>query len=98
MNARDCGGPLSSRFNGRMMQGFNLLSCAAMMHDRRRPNMTDITFYNLWGTRTPADRAALLARMKDEALASRAGFVSMTVLECAEDGRVLVEGRWQSKE
>ncbi len=62
--------------------------------------MPDITFYNMWRTKTPEDRAALLARMKNEApaLASKAGFVSMTVLECAEDGRVLVEGRWQSKE
>jgi len=62
--------------------------------------MPDITFYNMWRTETPEDRAALLARMKDEAptLASKAGFVAMTVLECAQDGRVLVEGRWQSKE
>jgi heme-degrading monooxygenase HmoA len=62
--------------------------------------MTDITFYNMWRTETPEGRAALLARMKAEApaIASKAGFVAMTVLECAEDGRVLVEGRWQSKE
>jgi pimeloyl-ACP methyl ester carboxylesterase/heme-degrading monooxygenase HmoA len=62
--------------------------------------MPDITFYNMWRTETPQGRAALLARMKDEApaLASKAGFVALTVLECAEDGRVLVEGRWQSKE
>src|SRR5258708_11534615 len=62
--------------------------------------MPDITFYNMWRTKTPEDRAALLARMKNEApaLASKAGFVSMTVLECAEDGSVLVEGRWQQKE
>jgi pimeloyl-ACP methyl ester carboxylesterase/heme-degrading monooxygenase HmoA len=61
--------------------------------------MTDITFYNMWRTETPEARAALLARMKDDApaLASKAGFVAMTVLECAEDGRVLVEGRWQSR-
>ena len=62
--------------------------------------MADMTFYNMWRTKTPEDRAALLARMKDEApaLASKAGFVAMTVLECAQDGRVLVEGRWQSKQ
>ena len=38
--------------------------------------------------------------MKDEApaLASKVGVVAMTVLECAEDGRVLVEGRWESRE
>ena len=61
--------------------------------------MTGITFYNMWRTETPESRSALLARMKDEApaLASKVGFVSMTVLECAEDGRVLVEGRWQSQ-
>jgi len=42
----------------------------------------------------------LIARMKDEApaLASKAGFVAMTILGCAEDGRVLLEGRWQSKD
>lgn len=62
--------------------------------------MTGITFYNMWRTETQEARATLLARMKDEvpALASKAGFISMTVLECTEDGRVLVEGRWQSKE
>ncbi len=61
--------------------------------------MSDITFYNMWRTASAGDRAALLDRMKGEAptLASKAGFVAMTVLECAEDGRVLVEGRWESK-
>jgi pimeloyl-ACP methyl ester carboxylesterase/heme-degrading monooxygenase HmoA len=60
----------------------------------------DITFYNMWRTETPKDRSALLARMKDEApaLQAKAGFVGMTVFECAEDGRVLVEGHWQSQE
>ena len=58
--------------------------------------MLDITLYNMWRAGSPEDRAALLARMKDEApaLASKVGSVAMTVLECAEDGRVLVEGRW----
>jgi heme-degrading monooxygenase HmoA len=62
--------------------------------------MPDTTFYNMWRTKNGRDRAALLVRMKDEAptLAAKTGFVSMVVLECAEDGRVLVEGRWQSKE
>jgi heme-degrading monooxygenase HmoA len=62
--------------------------------------MSDITFYNLWRTASAEDRAVLLDRMKGEApaLASQVGFVSMTVLECADDGRVLVEGRWQSKD
>src|ERR1700742_1104044 len=62
--------------------------------------MTDITFYNMWRTETLENRAALLARMKDEApaLASKPGFVAMTVLECAQDGRVLVEGCWQSRQ
>ncbi len=61
--------------------------------------MTDATFYNVWRTKTPEDRAELIAKMQDEApaLASKPGFVAMTVLECAEDGRLLVEGRWQSK-
>jgi heme-degrading monooxygenase HmoA len=63
-------------------------------------NMPDATFYNMWRTKNAEDRAALLDRMKAEApaLASKAGFVSMTVLECPEDGRVLVEGRWQSED
>ena len=62
--------------------------------------MPDIAFYNMWRTKNPKDRATLLARMKDEApaLASKTGFVAMTVLECADDGRILVEGRWKSKE
>jgi heme-degrading monooxygenase HmoA len=62
--------------------------------------MTDIPFYNMWRIETPLARAALLARMRDEApsLASKAGFVAMTVMKCTEDGRVLVEGRWRSKE
>jgi heme-degrading monooxygenase HmoA len=62
--------------------------------------VTDIIFYNMWRTEGLDHRTALLARMKDEApaLASKEGFVSMTVLECAEDGRVLVEAHWQSRE
>jgi pimeloyl-ACP methyl ester carboxylesterase/heme-degrading monooxygenase HmoA len=62
--------------------------------------MPDITFFNMWRTKTPEDRATLLSRMKDEApaLSSKPGFVAMTVLECAEDGRVLVEGHWESQE
>ena len=62
--------------------------------------MPDVIFYNMWRTETPEDRATLLSRMKDEApaLSSKPGFVAMTVLECAEDGRVLVEGHWQSQE
>src|SRR5882672_804389 len=95
-----CTPSLSSRFQRKIDAGFYLSPCAAMMNDRWRQNMADITFYNMWRTETPEGRAALLARMKDEApaLASKAGFVAMTVLECAEDGRVLVEGRWRSKE
>ncbi len=58
------------------------------------------TFYNMWRTETPEHRSALLARMKDEAhaLQAKVGFVAMTVFECVEDGRVLVEGHWQSQE
>ena len=57
--------------------------------------MAVTTFYNVWRTKTPKDRAALIRKMKDEApaLAAKPGFVSMSVLECADDGRVLVEGR-----
>jgi len=59
--------------------------------------MTDITFYNMWRTENSERRTALLARMKDKApsLASKEGFVSMTVLECAEDGRILVEAHYE---
>ena len=62
--------------------------------------MPEITFYNMWRTNNADDRSALLKHMKDEApaIAAKPGFVSMTALECGEDGRVLVEGRWQSKE
>ncbi|MGA7109825.1 MAG: hypothetical protein WBV28_20285 [Terracidiphilus sp.] len=62
--------------------------------------MTDITFYNMGRTETSEGRAALLAPMKDEepALAPTARFAALTVLERAEDGRVHVEGRWQSKD
>jgi heme-degrading monooxygenase HmoA len=62
--------------------------------------VSDITFYNMWRTANAENRAALLDRMRGEApaLASKAGFVSMIVLECVEDGRVLVEGHWQSKD
>ena len=62
--------------------------------------MPETTFYNMWRTNNAKDRFALLQHMKDEspAMAAKPGFVSMTVLECPEDGRVLVEGRWQSKE
>jgi pimeloyl-ACP methyl ester carboxylesterase/heme-degrading monooxygenase HmoA len=62
--------------------------------------MPDTQFFNMWRTKNASDRAALLDRMKAEApaLASKAGFISLTVLECAEDGRVLVEGRWQSQD
>ena len=62
--------------------------------------MLDTKFYNMWRTKTSNDRAALIAAMRDEApaLASKPGFVAMTVSECTEDGRVLVEGRWRSKD
>lgn len=62
--------------------------------------MPETTFYNMWRTNNAKDRSSLLEHMKDEApaIAAKAGFVSMTVLECPEDGRVLVEGRWQSRE
>ncbi len=62
--------------------------------------MPDTTFYNIWRTKDAKDRAALIAGMREEApaLASKAGFVAMTVSECTEDGRVLVEGRWQSQD
>ena len=62
--------------------------------------MLDTKFYNMWRTKTSNDRAALIAAMRDEApaLASKPGFVAMTVSECTEDGRVLVEGRWRSRD
>jgi pimeloyl-ACP methyl ester carboxylesterase/heme-degrading monooxygenase HmoA len=61
--------------------------------------MNDTLFYNVWRTKTPENQARLIAAMRDEApkLAAKPGFRSMTVLE-SEDGRVLVEGRWVSRE
>jgi len=62
--------------------------------------MTEIRFYNVWRTKSPKHRAGLLATMKEKApmFASKPGFVSLNVSECAEDGRVLVEGRWRCRE
>ena len=62
--------------------------------------MNEMRFYNVWRTKSPEDRAGLVAAMKKKAgmFASKPGFVSLTVSECAEDGRVLVEGRWASRE
>jgi pimeloyl-ACP methyl ester carboxylesterase/quinol monooxygenase YgiN len=61
--------------------------------------MTDMLFYNVWRTETPENQARLIAAMREEApkLAAKPGFWSMTVLE-GKDGRVLVEGRWASRE
>jgi pimeloyl-ACP methyl ester carboxylesterase/heme-degrading monooxygenase HmoA len=62
--------------------------------------MSEMRFYNVWRTRTPADRAHLIATMKEKAgmFASKPGFVSLIVSECAEDGRVVAEGIWESRE
>ncbi|BAJ83034.1 putative epoxide hydrolase (plasmid) [Acidiphilium multivorum AIU301] len=61
--------------------------------------MTDMLFYNVWRTETPENQARLIEAMREEApkLAAKPGFLSMTVLE-SQDGRVLVEGRWASRE
>lgn len=61
--------------------------------------MTDALFYNIWRTQTPENQARLIAAMREEApkLAAKPGFRSMKVLE-GKDGRVLVEGRWASRE
>jgi pimeloyl-ACP methyl ester carboxylesterase/heme-degrading monooxygenase HmoA len=61
--------------------------------------MTDMLFYNVWRTETPENQARLIAAMREEApkLAAKPGFWSMTVFE-GKDGRVLVEGRWASRE
>lgn len=62
--------------------------------------MSEIRFYNVWRTKTPADRAHLIATMEEKAgmFASKPGFVSLIVSECAADGRVMAEGIWQSRE
>ena len=62
--------------------------------------MSDIRFYNVWRTETPENRARLIATMKDKAqmFASKPGFLSLIVSECAEDGRVVAEGLWASRE
>ena len=61
--------------------------------------MSTTTFYNVWRTKSAADRAKLIEEMRKEApaLASKPGFEALLASECAEDGRVLVEGRWASK-
>lgn len=61
--------------------------------------MTDTLFYNVWRTETPENQKRLVATMREEApkLAANPGFRSLAVLEGA-DGRVLVEGRWASRE
>ncbi|MBV9560605.1 MAG: alpha/beta fold hydrolase [Bradyrhizobium sp.] len=61
--------------------------------------MTDMLFYNVWRADTPENQARLIAAMREEApkLAAKPGFRSMTVLE-GKDGRILVEGRWASRE
>lgn len=62
--------------------------------------MTEMRFYNVWRTKSPEDRAGLIATMKEKAamFASKPGFVSLIVSECAEDGRVVAEGLWGSRE
>lgn len=61
--------------------------------------MTDTLFYNVWRTKTPEDQSRLIAAMREDApkLAAKPGFRSMTVFK-GEDDRVLVEGRWTSRE
>lgn len=62
--------------------------------------MSEMRFCNVWRTKSPENRAALIATMKEKAgmFTSKPGFVSLIASECAEDGRVLVEGRWASRE
>jgi len=62
--------------------------------------MSGAVFYNVWRTKSTGDRAMLLARMQEEApaLAAKPGFEALIVSECADDGRVLAEGRWASRE
>ena len=61
--------------------------------------MNDTLFYNVWHTPTPESQARLIAAMRADApdLAAKPGFRSLTVL-LGEDNRVLVEGRWASRE
>jgi hypothetical protein len=62
--------------------------------------MTPIRFYNVWRTKTPQDRARLIASMRErtEMFAAKPGFVSLIVSESSEDGRVVAEGLWATKE
>jgi len=61
--------------------------------------MSDMMFYNVWRTETRDNQQRLLAAMREEAskLAAKPGFRSLVVHE-GEDGRVLVEGCWESRE
>ncbi len=83
------------------MEGNKLIvSQRALKSDSKEARVPETTFYNMWRTNNAGDRSALVERMNAEApaMAAKPGFVSMTVLECEEDGRVLVEGRWQPKD
>lgn len=62
--------------------------------------MTPITFFNLWQADSRKKQEALIEEMRTEApaLATKAGFISLTVWKAeATDYRVLVEGRWVSQ-
>jgi pimeloyl-ACP methyl ester carboxylesterase len=62
--------------------------------------MKPLRFYNVWRTKTPEDRAQLIATMKAKAgiFSTKPGFVSLIVSENAEDGRVVAEGLWATKQ
>ena len=58
----------------------------------------EVIFFNIWETHSEENRAGLVAAMRDDAnwVAGHAGFVSLKVWSCAEDHRVVIEGRWRS--
>ena len=62
--------------------------------------MKPLRFYNVWRTKTPDDRARLIATMKEKTgmFLTKPGFVSLIVSENPEDGRVVAEGLWKSRQ
>lgn len=63
--------------------------------------MSELVFFNIWQTASPKAQQALVDAMRSEApvLAAKRGFLSLTAWTGqAGDYRVIVEGRWQSRE
>lgn len=63
--------------------------------------MSELVFFNIWTTASAEAQRALIEAMREEAagLADKRGFLSLTAWAGeGADHRVIVEGRWQSRE